>query len=86
MPQRPGCANVRRGTPDHPARLFTNCLHLAGALVDCHHRGLEHHHAAAAPIHNRVRRTKIDRQLTVRPRPPQSHPTPENHPRRTKER
>ena len=50
---------ARRAT-EHPLRLDTDRVHLAGSLVDRHDGGLGEHDAAAANVDERVRGAEID--------------------------
>ena len=67
VPKRTRRADMRRCPPDHPPRLLSHRLYLAGALIKRDHRGLEQHHPLATTEHNRIRGPQIDRELTPNP-------------------
>src|SRR5258708_3461845 len=68
VPQRPDRHNVPRRPADHPFRLDTDRDDVAGIGVECHHRRLIPRDPPAAHIHQRVRGTEVDRQVTAEER------------------
>jgi hypothetical protein len=61
--ERPDRAD-RGGRPsDHPARVGSDRLHLAGPVVDRHDRGFEDDDPLATDEDERVRGAEIDREL-----------------------
>ena len=57
--ERADGANRSWGAAEHPLRLDAHSVHLAGAGVDRHHRGLREHDAATAHVDEGVRGTEV---------------------------
>ena len=63
--QRADRGDGGRGAADHALGLLADGVHLAVAGVDGHHRGLGHHDALAAHVHERVGRAQVDREVAA---------------------
>jgi mannose-6-phosphate isomerase-like protein (cupin superfamily) len=63
--QRPRRPYMRRRSADHLPRLLAHCEHLAAVLVNSHDRWLEQHDSSATAIHDGVRRSEVECQLTL---------------------
>jgi hypothetical protein len=70
-----------RRAPEHPLRLDADRVHLAGALVDRHDRGLRKHDAPPTHVDERVRGAEVDGHLPAAEAAygaPEAHRPPES--------
>jgi hypothetical protein len=65
MSKRPQCPDPRRCPPDHPPRLVSDRVNVAGRLVDGDHRRLEEDDAFTANIDDGVGRAEVDGHIAA---------------------